>query len=81
MPSFPGREVSCSPLLRLNVTKIVGRDALLDAVWGVSSYANFLALNVQITYLRKTLRNDPAVRIESLMKKGYMLKDMTEKTA
>jgi len=28
---------------------------------------------VQITYLRKALRNDPSVKIESLMKKGYIL--------
>lgn len=42
-------------------------------VWGTSSYANSLALNVQITYLRKALRNDSSVKIESLMKKGYVL--------
>ena len=51
----------------------VGRDMLLDAVWGTASYANSLALNVQVSYLRRALKNDPAVRIESLMKKGYML--------
>ena len=32
-----------------------------------------VALNVQITYLRKALRNDSSVKIESLMKKGYVL--------
>lgn len=67
------RQADILRLLALNVNKIVSRDALLDAVWGASSYANSLALNVQITYLRKALRNDSAVRIESLMKKGYRL--------
>ena len=46
---------------------------MLKHVWGASSYANSLALNVQITYLRKALRNDSSVKIESLMKKGYVL--------
>ena len=31
--------------------------------------------NVQISYLRKALRNDASVQIESLMKKGYILKE------
>ncbi len=51
----------------------VGRDKLLELVWGNSSYANSLALNVQISYLRKALKNDPTVKIESLTKKGYVL--------
>lgn len=45
-----------------------------EAVWGAASYANSLALNVQIICLRKALKNDPSVRIESLMKKGYVLR-------
>ena len=35
---------------------------------------NALALNVQMSYLRKALRNDDSVQIESLMKKGYVLR-------
>ena len=38
-------------------------------------YANSLALNVQISYLRRALRNDNTVRIDSLMRKGYMLRE------
>ena len=37
-------------------------------------YTNSLALNVHISYLRKALRDDTSVQIESLMKKGYVLK-------
>lgn len=61
-------------LLALNVNNAVPRDQLLEVVWGAVSYANSLALNVQITYLRKALKNDPSVKIESLMKKGYVLR-------
>ena len=52
----------------------VDRDLLLETVWGTSSYANSLALNVQVTYLRKALHNDPSTGIVSLPKKGYMLR-------
>lgn len=68
------RQADILRLLALNVNQAVSRDRLLEAVWGAASYANSLALNVQITYLRKALKNDPLVRIESLMKKGYVLR-------
>ena len=67
------RQADILRLLALNVNKTVSRDTLLDAVWGTASYANSLALNVQMSYLRRSLKNDPSGRIESLMKKGYML--------
>ena len=68
------RQADILRLLARHLNLAVERDTLLATVWGTSSYANSLALNVQITYLRKALRNDPAVKIESLMKKGYVLK-------
>lgn len=68
------RQADILRLLALNVNTAVSRDLLLESVWGSISYANSLALNVQITYLRKALKNDPKVRIESLMKKGYVLR-------
>ena len=68
------RQADILRLLALNRNTVVPRDQLLDAVWGSVSYANSLALNVQITYLRKALRNDSTVTIESLMKKGYVLR-------
>lgn len=68
------RQADILRLLALNVNNAVPRNQLLEVVWGAVSYANSLALNVQITYLRKALKNDPSVRIESLMKKGYVLR-------
>lgn len=67
------RQADLLRLLALNKNSSVSRDRLLEIVWGNSSYANSLALNVQITYLRKALKNDPGIQIESLMKKGYIL--------
>lgn len=68
------RQADILRLLALNMNCTVSRSQLLEVVWGNISYANSLALNVQITYLRKALKNDPTVRIESLMKKGYVLR-------
>lgn len=64
-------------ILRLLVRQLntaISRDMILEQVWGVASHTNSLALNVQISYLRKALRNDASVQIESLMKKGYVLR-------
>ncbi|MDO4164247.1 MAG: response regulator transcription factor [Bacteroides sp.] len=67
------RQADILRLLVRNLNGVVERDGLLRAVWGNASYTNSLALNVQITYLRRALKNDPTVKIESLMKKGYRL--------
>ncbi|MDE5700929.1 MAG: winged helix-turn-helix domain-containing protein, partial [Bacteroides sp.] len=68
------RQADILRLLARHPNCAVARDTLLEAVWGTSSYAISLALNGQITYLRRALKNDPTIRIESLMKKGYVLK-------
>lgn len=68
------RQAEILRILARNPNVAVDREILLSAVWGNASYANSLALNVQITYLRKALRNDLSTGIVSLTKKGYMLK-------
>lgn len=71
--SLSVRQSEILSILAQNIGKVVDRDTILNAVWGDASYSNSLALNVQITYLRKQLA-DPAVSITSLKKKGYILK-------
>lgn len=68
------RQADILRMLAKNVNIAVSRDMILEAVWGNNSYANSLALNVQITYLRKALRNDLKVEIASVSKKGYMIR-------
>ena len=67
------RQTEILTILADNVGKVVDRESILNNVWGDSSYANSLALNVQITYLRKLLA-DPSISINSLKKRGYILK-------
>ena len=70
--SLSVRQSEILAILAANVGEIVERDYILNAVWGDASYANSLALNVQISYIRKLLL-DPALSIVSLKKKGYIL--------
>lgn len=67
------RQSEILSLLVLNRNQTVERSTILQTVWGNDSYANSLALNVQITYLRKLLAADAAISIVSLKKRGYVL--------
>lgn len=71
------RQAEILRLLAKNADSAVSRDLLLTAVWGDTSYANSLALNVQITYLRKAISNDSTLQILSLPRKGYILSSKT----
>ena len=71
------RQTEILSILAQNMGKVVDRETILNAVWGDSSYANSLALNVQITYIRKLLA-DPSLSISSLKKKGYILNSTYE---
>ena len=67
------RQSEILTILVQNIGLTVERDIILQTVWGDDSYANSLALNVQITYLRKLLEADPTISIVSLKKRGYIL--------
>ena len=67
------RQSEILTILAQNIGQTVERDIILRTVWGNDSYANSLALNVQITYLRKLLEADPTISIISLKKRGYIL--------
>ena len=66
------RETEILQMLADNVGRTVARDEILERIWGDASYSNSLALNVQITYIRRLLA-DPSLAITSIKKKGYIL--------
>lgn len=70
--SLSVRQSEILSILAQNIGKLVERDTILNSVWGDASYSNSMALNVQITYIRKIL-TDPSISITSLKKKGYIL--------
>ena len=53
------RQAEILRLLAGRKNEVVSREELLTEVWGDDSYANSMALNVQITYLRRALRFRP----------------------
>ncbi len=70
--SLSVRQTEILQMLADRLGSPVERDQILDKIWGDSSYSNSLALNVQITYIRRLL-TDPSVAITSIKKKGYIL--------
>ena len=66
------RQCEILQLLVENIGNVVERDVILSHVWGDTSYANSLALNVQITYIRKLIE-DPTISIHTIKRRGYML--------
>lgn len=70
--SLSVRQTEILQLLAENTGKPVERDVILDKIWGDASYSNSLALNVQISYIRRLL-TDSSVSIISIKKKGYIL--------
>lgn len=70
--SLSVRQTEILQMLAENAGLVVERDAILEKIWGYSSYSNSLALNVQITYIRRLLA-DPDITIASIKKKGYIL--------
>ena len=70
--SLSVRKSEILQMLAENKGRLIERDYILERIWGDASYSNSLALNVQITYLRRLL-NDPKITITSIKKKGYIL--------
>lgn len=71
--SLTARQTDILLLLSQNIGTMIEREQILKTVWGDDSNANSLALNVQITYLRRILEDDKSISIVSLKKKGYIL--------
>lgn len=69
------RQAEILRMLVVNPGLTVSRELILQTVWGDGSYANSLALNVQITYLRRALAKDGRVEIVTVPKKGYMVRE------
>lgn len=71
------RQAEILKMLATRPNQLVERETILNEVWGDDSYSNSLALNVQITYLRRALSSDASVSIEAVIKKGYILRTPT----
>ena len=71
--TLTARQTDILLILSQNIGTMIEREQILKTIWGDDSNANSLALNVQITYLRRILEDDKSISIVSLKKKGYIL--------
>ena len=71
--TLTARQTDILLLFSQNIGTMIEREQILKTIWGDDSNANSLALNVQITYLRRILEDDKSISIVSLKKKGYIL--------
>lgn len=67
------RQAEIFRLLAAMPNEVVSREKILAEAWGDDSYSNSLALNVQITYLRRAIKSDARLSIDVVYKKGYVL--------
>lgn len=67
------RQAEILSILIESINETVSREQILTQIWGNDNYANSLALNVQISYLRKALHHDKTINIKSVVRKGYIL--------
>lgn len=68
------REAEVLRILCLASKNVVRREKILTAIWGENDYFAGRSLDVFISKLRKYFSDDPDVKIENIIKVGYILK-------
>ena len=64
--------------LCIHKNNIIRKEDLLESVWGKNDYFLGRSLDVFISKLRKHLKNDPQVKIDSIPRVGLILTDQME---
>lgn len=67
------RQAEIFRLLASSPNIVISREQILNEAWGDDSYSNSLALNVQMSYLRRAIKSDGLLSIDVVYKKGYVL--------
>jgi DNA-binding response OmpR family regulator len=71
---FTPKENELMKLLCENLGHPVSRSYALKLIWGDDTYFNARSMDVYVTKLRKTLKEDPDVQILNLHGEGFILK-------
>lgn len=58
-----------------NKNRLIKREIMLKTIWGKNDYFLGRSMDVFISRLRKYLRDDPAVKIETFRRVGYIFRD------
>ncbi|MFB6317520.1 response regulator transcription factor [Saccharicrinis sp. FJH54] len=67
------REAELLELLISRKNELITRAEVLNKLWGEDDYFNGRSMDVFITKLRKRLQKDPAIKIDSIPRSGYIL--------
>lgn len=57
-----------------NRNALVEKTFIVQTLWGDDNYFNSRCLDVILVYLRKYLKDDPSIKIETIRRKGYILR-------
>lgn len=68
------KESELLKLLCIYMNKVLPRDEALNSIWGEESYFTTRSMDVFISKLRKYLKGDASVEIETVHGSGYVLK-------
>ena len=71
------KEAELLKLLCENVNRVVDRRHALKTIWKDDSYFNARSMDVYIAKLRKYLKKDPAIEIQTIHGQGFKLIDKT----
>lgn len=71
------KESTILKILCQSKNRLVKREELMIEVWGESDYFTGRSLDVFISKLRKYLKNDPNIRINSIPTVGYILEELS----
>ncbi len=69
------REAGLLHILIANRNTLCSHKDILLKLWGKNDYFNRKSLNVFVTHLRKYLDKDPAIKIENIHGRGFILRD------
>jgi len=61
-------------MLCLHMNKVLPREEALNSIWGEESYFTTRSMDVFMSKLRKYLKDDPSVEINTVHGSGYILK-------
>ena len=68
------KESELLKLLCIYMNEVLPREEALNSIWGEESYFTTRSMDVFMSKLRKYLKDDPSVEIDTVHGSGYMLK-------
>jgi len=69
------REAELFSMLLVNKNKVVSRDQILSGLWNQNDYFSGRSMDVFISRIRKYLKDDPSLELETVRGVGFILRE------